>query len=768
MSSTGDVATIFNAALAALNVNDVHNAEAGFRRVIRREPTHVPALNLLVVLLMSVGRFADAEPFIASATKLNKRSDVSFYNYGLIARHLNKLQLAYEQFTQALEINPNIRETWNNRGAVLNDLKKFDLALPDFDKAIALDPRYAEAYANKGKSLSHIKHYDEAISAYDKALSIKPDLVEAWIGRGNTCYDLSKYGEAFDAYDRVLVHNPKRAEALLGRGNIFHDLGRYEEALTAYDEAIAADSHSAESWLGRGNVLGDLDRNDEALVAYDKAVSIKPDLEGAWLGRGNIWLNVRRYDDAFAALDKAFDLDRDLANAEGARLSSKLFCCNWSDLEADVSHLLNSVRSGKRTCSPFDLLSIGASPEEQLQCANTWVTKTARFKEIPGPAARSVVNGKIRIGYFSADFRTHPVSYLAAGLFEGHERDRFETYAFSIGPNDNSDLRSRVEKSFDRFFDLHGCSDEEIVNTIKHQNIDILIDLMGHTQRARFGVLAQRPAPVLVSYLGYAGTVGANLVDYIIVDKTVAPDGSKKFFSEKLVRLPGCFMPHDEKGRHISKVPCIRKDHGLPDSGFVFCCFNNAYKIGPGVFRSWMNILRRVDNSVIWLSGLPEVARNNLRKEANKLGVGQDRLIFSRALPTSAEHLARHSLADLFLDTLPYNAHTTASDALWAGLPVLTQIGSTFAGRVAASMLNAIGLPELIASSREQYESIAVEMALDPEKLGRIREKLSRNRLSMPLFDLPLYTKHLEAAYEAIYARSRNGLLPDHIEIQPA
>lgn len=865
-----NIAAIFNEALAALNGRDLRKAEEGFRRVIKFEPSHVPALNLLTIVLMNSNRFAEAEPFIARAVKLNQGSDVSFYNYGLIAKQLGKPALAHEQFTRALRLNPNVRESWNNRGAVCNVLGQYDAAISDFDRSIALDPNYADAHANKGNSLLEIgrhaealasydralsvrpelaeawlgrgtalargRHRDAALAAYDRALSIRADLAEAWIGRGNVLYELRRYADAFASYDRALGIAPQAAAAWLGRGNSYTDLERYDEALAAYDKALAIKpdsieamvgrgnvfvglkrhddalalydaalsikANSAEAWLGRGSVFLDLRRHDDALAAYDKALSIAPDLAEAWLGRGNafadikrygealegydkalsirsnlaeawfgrgnIFADLRRHDDAFAAFDRAFSLNRDLPGVEGARLYSKLNCCDWTEIETERTRLIESIRTGEGGCQPFALLSIAASAADQRRSADFWIERMLGLAARKPLDAVPVQADKIRVGYLSADFRTHPVSYLAAGLFEAHDRSRFETHGFSIGPAEHSDLRARLERSFDRFTDLHGRSDDEIVGCIKAANIDILVDLMGHTLGARLGVLAQRPAPVLAGYLGFAGTVGGGLLDYVIADESSIPAEDRKHFSEKVVWLPHCFMPHDAEGRAISRVELDRGEQGLPAEGFVFCGFNNAYKLNPATFQSWMRILKEVDGSVVWLSDLQDVAKFNLRREAEAMGIDPQRLVFATRVASTADHLARHGLADLFLDALPYNAHTTASDALWAGLPLLTLAGEAFAGRVAASLLHALGLTELITHSRKEYEERAIELARDRERLRGIRETLEQRRRTSPLFNTALFARNLEEGFETMVRRVRAGLPPDHIEVSAA
>ena len=826
-----DRATLFDEGISALNSRDIQKAEDCFRRILQSDQTDVPALNLLTVILMSVGRFQEAKFVIEQAVALNQDSDVSFYNYGLIAKHLNELQLAYKQFTKALSLNPYVAETWNNRGTVLNDLKRYHEAISDFDQAAKVNSDYAGAYANKGKSLHLLMHYDEAFAAYDKALSIKPGLAEAWLGRGSVFTDLKRYDEAFAAYDKALSIKPGLAEAWLGRGNVFTDLKRYDEAFAAYDkalsikpdlegawlgrgnvfwslkrydEAFAAYDKAlsikpslAEAWLGRGNVFTDLKRYDEAFAAYNKALSIKPDLEGAWLGRGNVlwslkrhdeafaaydkallirpdlegaWLgrgnvftDLKGYDEAFAAYDKALSIKPDLVGVEGQRLHAKMSLCNWENLDTEIEKLIASVRAGKANSPPFVFLSFNGSPDEHLRCAQAWgVAKHPKASQ--STWLRSIyAHDKIRIGYVSADFCKHAIAYLTAELFECHNRMKFTTTALSLGLDDKSSVRQRLVNSFDTFVDCRNLSDADVARTIVNAEIDILVDLNGFTQDARTSIFSYRPAPIQVNYLGYPGTMGAPYIDYIIGDKSLFTLADATAYSEKLVQLPHSYQPNDRK-RHISDKNFKREECGLPKDRFVFCCFNLNHKIVPSVFDSWMRILKHVDGSVLWLLSKNQTTIDNLRKETTSRGIDSARLVFANEMELP-EHLARHRLADLFLDTLPYNAHTTASDALWAGLPVLTQIGNAFAGRVAASLLNAIDLPELITHSREEYEALAIELALNDEKLKAIKEKLSRNRLTTPLFDTPLYTMHLEAAYEAMYQRHKAGLPPDHIRI---
>lgn len=753
----------FNQAIAALRTGQLDEAEKLFKKVLRRQPANFAALNLLSVVLTQRERFAEAEPYLRSAIKLNPRSDATLYNYGLVLKALRRPKEALDRFNEALAINASVADTWNNRGTILNDLRRFDDAIADFDKAIALQANYAEAYYNKGRSLVELERYDDATAAFDKALALKPALAEGWLGRGNVFKERRRYDEATRAYDQALALKPNLADAWLGRGNVLHEMRRYDDAFASYDKALSLKADLAEAWLGRGNVLLALKRHEQAIAAYDKALALKPDLAGAWLGRGNVFSELRRYDDAFKAYNKAFTLNPRLVDGEGARFNAKMQICDWKDFETERERLLASVRSGQPNTMPFTLLAIPSSPDDQLRCARTWVETMHPRREPPLWHGRKADHARIRVGYLSADLREHPVSHLIAGVLEHHDRTRFETIALSFGPDDNSKMRERIKASVDSFVDVRTKSDTDIAKLAYDMEIDIAVDLMGFTLDARADIFARRPAPIQVSFIGYLGTMGADYIDYIIADRIVIPEADRPFYSEKVACLPHSFQPN-YRDRAVDPDNRDRAGLGLPPEGFVFCCFNNNFKITPDVFASWMRILARVPGSVFWLLAESPAVERALKAAAAADGVDAKRLIFAPRVPL-AEHQARLAAADLFLDTSPYNAGATAGDALWAGLPVLTRLGNTFSGRMGASLLNAIQLPELVTATPEAYEQMAVQLATHPGELAAIRSRLIENRLTAPLFDTALSAKHLEAAYTAMVERHRAGLPPDHIEI---
>ena len=673
---------------------------------------------------------------------------------------------ALAAYRQALSFKPTSAEAWARCGNVHAELRRTSEALAAYEKAIALDPGYAEAHLNRGVVYARLGQHDDAIGCFERALELNPGLANAWHGRGNALYELKRLDEALAAFGRALSIASDFAEAWLGHGNVCFDLGRFDEAAADYERALALDDKLAEAWLGRGNILLNLRRSGEALAAFDKALSLRPQSAEAWTGRGNACTDLGRHGEAFQSYDNAFLRKPDLLALEGARLHSKMRICDWANFATESDHLLQSVRLGKENAEPFVLLSIGSTVEDQLQCARAWVRKRYAPRNGPVWQGRRAIGDRIHVGYLSADFRQHPVAQLMAGVIESHDRSRFDVIGVSIGPDDDSDLRRRLERSFSHFVDCAALGDEAVAKKVGELEIDILVDLNGFTQRARTSIFARRPAPLQVNYLGYPGTMGADYIDYIVADPVLIPEPHRRHYQEKVIWLPHSYLPHDAASRAISERRFERGEFGLPESGFVFCCFNNAYKLNPRLFASRMKILNAVEGSVLWLSRDNDTVVEHLCKEAAAAGVDPARLIFADRMPSSSEHLARHRLADLFLDTLPYNAHTTASDALWTGLPVLTQLGDTFAGRVAASLLTAIGLSELIAQTEAQFERLAIELASDPGRLAAVTAKLAQNRFTQPLFDTSLYARHLEQAYETMLRRHQDGLPPDHIDLR--
>lgn len=604
---------------------------------------------------------------------------------------------------------------------------------------------------------------EEAADLLARAVAARPGDACAHSNYGNVLNELKRFEEALDAYARALKINPRYADAHYNRGNVLRELERFEEALGSYARALQVKPDFAEAHYNRGLTLQQLNRPEDALDSYACALKSMPDYAEAYNSRGNTLLELKRLEDALDSYARALEIKPDCDWLFGNWLHAKMRLCNWSDFESRLAELAANIQGAKVTAGPFHVLALIDCLSLQRQAAETCVSEKYPPSRPQARIAKRARHERIRVGYFSGDYRNHPVSLLTAEMFERHDRSRFEVNAFSFGPDSQDAMRKRMERAFDRFIDVRGKSNPDIVNLARSMELDIAIDLGGFTEGNRLGLFALRAAPLQASYLGYLGTLGATYMDYLIADTTIIPLEHQQHYAEKIIYLPS-YQANDSK-RVISDKRFSREELGLPRTGFVFCCFNASYKIVPETFNCWMRILRQVENSVLFLFVDNVTAQRNLRREAVKRGVTADRLVFGNRLPVP-EYLARYRTADLFLDTLPYNAGTTASDALWAGLPVLTQMGESFAARVAASLLNAIGLPELVATTQEQYEATAIELAGDRARLAEFKDRLHRNRGTMPLFDSERFTRHLENAYTQMYERYRADLSPDHIYVR--
>ena len=540
--------------------------------------------------------------------------------------------------------------------------------------------------------------------------------------------------------------------------------GEFEAAAQLMGEALKLDPNSPELWSNRGTALVAAKQPEAALASFTRAVELNPGFLGAIANRAHVLFELQRYGEAIPDYEKLLARDPGHAYSAGNLVFCRLQCCDWSRLETDRRAIVARLRMGQRVVPPVLSVALLESAADQMGAAQI----VAREKFPPAPAlwrGEAYRHDRVRVAYVSADFHAHATAVLTAGMFEAHDRSRFETVAISFGRDDGSAMRGRLARSFDRFIDVRGKGDMDIARLIRELEIDIAVDLKGYTSDARPAVFSSRPAPLQVNYLGFPGTMGAPFMDYLIADPIVVPEAHKSFYAEKIVWLPDTYQPND-RSRDVADAPVDRASAGLPLSGVVFCCFNNSYKIQPKLFDVWMRLLKGVEDSVLWLLTDNDTATQNLQREAAARGVEPARLVFAPRAPLP-EHLARHQLADLFLDTLPYNAHTTASDALWVGLPVITTPGSTFPGRVAASLLTAVGLPELITPSLDDYERLALRLARDADALSALKAKVRSHRQSFPLFDTKRFTRHLEAALIEMWQRHQQGLPPQTFAVVP-
>jgi predicted O-linked N-acetylglucosamine transferase (SPINDLY family) len=675
------------------------------------------------------GRLDEAELLYRSLLATDKKDVQVLQMLGLLTAQSGRYDEAERLLRDALRLKPNDAGWQFNHGNVLVALGRFDDAMAAFDKTLALNPRFADAHLNTGGLLIRQKRFADAVACFDAAIAINPAYAAAHSNRGYALEELRRFDDALASHAKAVSLDPRRADLYAARANVLHKLKRFDEALADIAQALALAPGNAEFLYNRGNILYEL----------------------------------KRYDDAFAAYDAAYHRDPGLDFLEGDRLFTKLLICDWTRWEAETSHLASAIAAGRPAVRPFSFLPVPASPPLQLACAKVFTQRQCP-PVAPLWQGRRYEHDRIRLAYLSADFREHPVAHLIAGVIEHHDRARFETVGVSFGADDAGPLRTRIERAFERFLDVGGKSDAEIAQLLHEAEIDIAVDLMGPTQGARPEILSYRPAPIQAIYLGYAGSSGAGYIDYIIADQIVIPDGEQQFYSEKIAYLPDTYMATDSRRAIAAHTPS-RAEQGLPEGGVVFCSFNNSYKITPPVFDVWMRLLREIDGSVLWLSHINDAATANLRREADARGIRPERLVFAPRVALNEDHLARYRLADLFLDTQPFGAHSTASDALWAGVPVLTCAGSTFASRVATSLLHAIGLDELVTASLPDYEALALTLARDRTRLDAIHARIAERRASSPLFDTERFARNLEAAYTTMCERYRRGEPPAPITL---
>ncbi len=748
--------------IQAFQDGKIDKADLILNEILQKDINNADTIFELGIIYARANKFSEAS-VIFSCLQLYKNNDIRIhYNLGLIHSLHGEHHLALAAYDLAIKIKPDDAEVLINIGSTYIDIKNYVLALEVLEKAIQISPNIPEAWSNKGIVLNNLNLYQESIDAYEEAIKLDSNHYKAWSNKSVPLNKLKKFSESLNSCDKALDLKPDYAEGWANKGVTLYELKRYNEALAHYDKALDLKPDYAEGWSNKGNVLNELKRYDEALAHYDKALDLKPDYAEGWANKGVTLYELKRYNEALAHYDKALDLKPDINWLYGSLIQAKIKICNWSDLSKFLKVISKKVKENLETIYPFSLLALCNEPLLHKKSSEIYAQSLYPYNPVLGPISKRSQDQKIRIGYFSADFKNHPVGLLIAELFELHDRNQFAIYGFSL-VTAADEMRQRLQRAFDYFIEAQEMSDIEIARLSRSLNIDIAIDLTGFTQNARTGVFAHRAAPIQVNYLGYPGTMGADYIDYIIADKTLIPPESKSCYSEKVIYLPNSYQVNDRK-RLISDRQFTREELGLPESAFVFCCFNNNFKILPATFEGWMRILKAAEGSVLWLLEDNSWAEKSLKKEAEKQGIAADRLVFARRLPLP-DHLARHRKADLFLDTFPYNAHTTASDALWAGLPILTLMGNSFASRVAASLLNAIGLTELIVNTQEKYEAMAIELALNPKKLSNIKSKLVNNRLTTSLFDTPVFAKNLEIAYIKTYERYQADLEADHITI---
>ncbi|HEY4446284.1 MAG TPA: tetratricopeptide repeat protein [Steroidobacteraceae bacterium] len=740
---------------ALMTLGRYAEAIESFNRALALRPRYAIALVNRGISLIHLGDFGPAIDSLSSALDAAPYSADTLVNRGIALARLGRLEEAIVDYDGALRLRPDYIEPAFHRAVLLARLGRLPDAIEGYDRVLALDAGHAEALNHRGAGLIRLGRFEEALPSLERALILSPSMAEAHGNRGLALGHLKRLDSALDSLDRALELRPDFADALSTRGWVLLLLGRRQEAISSLEKAVALKPGFVEAWTVLGTALKSCERLIEALGCFDRALAIDAECEDALGSRGVLLIEAQRYAEALVCLKRLRALAPENDYALGNVLEAQMRCCDWSEYSALRADIVDAVARHEQAVRPLFFLAVADDPAGQLACARMYADRHyACFEAQPFPS-RSLSKKRIRLAYVSGDLRDHAVSYLAAGLFERHDRKRFDVVAVSLRPAQDSVIGRRVRAGVDEFLDVSSMSDEQIVARMRALDVDIAIDLSGYTGAGRTGIFARRAAPVQVNYLGFPATMGAPWMDYIIADEFLIPPHARHHYAEQVVYLPNCFQANDDR-REIDPATPSRRDQGLPERGLVFCSFNNSYKLNPAFLDVWLRLLAAVPESVLWLVGDNEWAEENLRRFAQAQGISPERLIFARRLPYAA-HLARLGLADLCLDSLPFNAGTTASDALWAGVPILTCAGSGFAARMAGSLLRAVGLPGLITYNIEDYESLGLRLARDPALLANHRVRLTANRLTSPLFDTARFCRHIESAYTSMWDRYRRG-----------
>ncbi len=738
-------------------------ALASLERALQLRPDFPEALNNRGRAQNALGQMLPALQSFDEALRLVPTFARAHTNRGTVLRHLNRLEDALASFDHALRFDPHSLPALYNRGNTLLELERDAEALQCYEQLLDRDARDAETWSNCGIALLRLGRLEESLAALNRALELQPNFPQALNNLGNTLRKLGRPEEALSRYDEALRLLPQYADSLSNRGVVLSELHRHPEALASHERAVALQGDNAEYYYNRGNTHMALRQMQAALEDFERSLVLRADVPDALFNRGVASIKLKRYEDAAAALDRLLQVEPSYPWAHGVRFLCRAQICDWTDAAAGRERLVTSVGRGEPADEPFSFLAVSGSAAAQLECARTYMAE--RF-----PAAAGTVGmaprqrgERIRVAYVSGDFRDHPAPRLLAGVFETHDRRRFEIVGVALRAPDASVLGRRVSAAFDRLVDASAMSDSALVASMREMRVDIAVDLMGCTEGQRSRIFAQRAAPVQVNFIGYPGTVGVDYLDYLIADRFVVPPERRADYAEHIVYLPDCFQPNDDR-RFMPERGATREDEALPERGLVWCCFNNPSRITPDIFDVWMRLLQQVPDSILWLYVEGPVAERNLRGEAARRGVDPRRLVFAVRVPYE-QHLARLGLADVFLDTAPFNGGTTVSDALWIGLPVVTCAGDAFAARMAGSLLRTLGLPELVTTNLEEYASRALELGACADRRALLRARLGKMRLESPLFDTRRYCRHLESAYQTMWDRCVRGECPAMLEV---
>ena len=758
----------YSRALALRELKKYEEAISSLDAAILIDPDFYNSYNFKGVVLQDLEYLEEAIINFDLAIKIKPDFIDALNNRGNVLRQLKRLDEALISYDRAVEINPYYSVAYSNRGTTLRELKEYDSALKSFEQSIKLDPNFADAYFNQGLVLHDLKKLDAALESLLKAINLKPDYADAYNALGDALQDMSQFNEALKSYELAIHLNPQSHVAFSNRGIALHELRKFDAAIDSYEKAISIKPDWAEVYFNRGNTYEKMGKLNSAIDSYKKALTIRPDYAAAYFNLGAAFQLLKQVDPALENYEKAYALVPNLEFLLGTIIFQRMSICDWSDLTQRLFLCESLIVEGGKVTTPFCAIVLFDNPKLHYSVSKSLIDSKFPKNNALGEIAREPHHGRLRIGYFSADLYYHPASIWLVEQLENHDKTKFELIAFSLKPKSDP-MQARLYAAFDLVIDVQNRSDLELVQLSRELKIDIAIDLNTHTSDSRLGVFAARAAPIQVINVGYPGSSGAEYMDYFLTDTHSVSQEYRPYHAEKFAFVP-CNYTYDRQ-REVSNGPISRSQFGIPETGFVFTCQNGCQKFNPEVFGLWMEILKAVPSSVLWLLKPSESAIQNLKMEAQARGVDSERLIFTERVPVPVEqektrisrYLASYKLADLFLDTWPYNAGTTAVDALWAGTPVITKVGNAISARMCYSALKQIDLPELITYTANEYKDLAISLATDPARLKLIKEKLEKNRLSTALFDPVGNTRHIENAYLEMYRRYSEGLPPSDI-----
>ncbi|MBF0434854.1 MAG: tetratricopeptide repeat protein [Magnetococcales bacterium] len=752
------IPVLYEKAFALFNKGNVSESLRVIHAILEVMEPDVSLLDLQALCHMRLGHYELAISYWQQALKIKPDYAELHNNVGILLKNMKRYQEAETAYRKAISLKPEFSDASYNLGNLLKELRRYPEAEMAYRRVLEIHNDDAGIYINLGILLQEMKRDDEAETAYRQALRIKPDSAKANNNLGVLLKSLKRYQEAAATYRSALKFLPENVEVLNNYGNLLREMKCYEEAKAVYQQALRRSPEYAEALNGFGNLLHELKRERDAEDYYRHAIAVRPAFVEAWDNLGNLLYRLKRYEEAEAAYREALRLNpQDGSALEGVYHINRILC-QWDAMKEYERAIIDAMDKGI-AISPFTLLSLPHDEglHHRKASFHFFQDSVGNFLKYPPLVHPNQHHNRdrLRIGYLSADFHDHATAHLLVGILEAHERKRYEIYGYSYGPPRSDSYRQRIVAGCDFFQDLFFCPDDESARKIAEDNIDILIDLKGYTHLARPGIMVMRPAPILINWLGYPGTMGhSRVADYLIGDATVSPPHHAGHFSETLALLPHCYQPNDRNRALVTGM--TRHDVGLPEKAFVFCCFNQSYKLGPESFDHWCRLLQAVPDAILWLLAAPPAANGNLQREATLRGIDSRRIIFAPTLPLE-RHLGRLALADLALDTFPVTSHTSGSDALWAGVPMITKMGNSFASRVAASLLHAVGLPELVTESWDSYFELALNLAQDTNRYQSIRRQLAANRLTHPLFDTERFTRDLEKLYERIWQDHGHG-----------